>query len=106
MKIRITLIAAALLLTTYCLLPTFSFAQPGSLDLSFGTGGIVTTPVGSYDDVGYSVVLQTDGKLVVAGYSNIGSNDDFALVRYTTNGTLDLTFGTGGKSNDPCRKWF
>jgi hypothetical protein len=52
MKIRITRIAAALFLTTYCLLPTFSSAQPGSLDLSFGTGGIVTTPVGSGDDVG------------------------------------------------------
>jgi uncharacterized delta-60 repeat protein len=43
-----------------------------------------------------SVAIQTDGKLVVAGYSVNGPNDDFALVRYTTNGALDLTFGTGG----------
>jgi uncharacterized delta-60 repeat protein len=96
MKTRITRIAAALLLTTYCLLPTFSFAQPGSLDLSFGTGGIVTTDFGSSADLGNSVAIQTDGKLVVAGYSIIGTNDEFALVRYTTNGALDLTFGTGG----------
>ena len=93
MKTRITRIAAALLLTTCCLLPTFSFAQPGSLDLSFGTGGIVTTDFGSDYDWAYSVAIQTDGKLVVAGTS-LG---DFALTRYNTDGTLDLGFGTGGK---------
>jgi uncharacterized delta-60 repeat protein len=101
MKIRITRIAAALFLTTYCLLPTFSSAQPGSLDLSFGTGGIVTTPIGSGNDGAYSVAIQTDGKLVVAGRSGNGVNTDFALVRYTTNGALDLTFGTGGIVTTP-----
>jgi uncharacterized delta-60 repeat protein len=103
MKTRITRIAAALLLTTYCLLPTFSFAQPGSLDLSFGTGGVVTTDFGGFDDGGYSVAIQTDGKLVVAGWSDNGpiNNSDFALVRYTTNGALDLTFGTGGRVATP-----
>jgi len=73
------------------------FAQPGSLDNSFGTGGKLTTDFGSSDDLGYSVALQTDGKIVVAGYSGSYPNDDFALVRYNTDGTLDNTFGTGGK---------
>jgi uncharacterized delta-60 repeat protein len=100
MKTRITRIASALLLTTYCLLPTFSFAQPGSLDLSFGTGGIVTTPIGPWNEA-YSVAIQTDGKLVVAGVSMITGDWDFALVRYTTNGALDNTFGTGGKVTTP-----
>jgi len=72
------------------------FAQPGSLDNTFGTGGKLTTDFGSSDDLGYSVALQTDGKIIVAGRSNNGL-DDFGLCRYNTNGTLDNTFGTGGK---------
>ena len=73
----------------------------GSLDTTFGTTGIITTPIGTGDDVGYSVAIQSDGKIVVAGSSNNGSNDDFAIVRYNTNGTLDTTFGTTGKITTP-----
>lgn len=72
----------------------------GSLDNSFGNGGIVTTHVGSASDGGYSVTLQSDGKIVVAGYTwdNSQSNQpDFALARYNTNGSLDTSFGNGGK---------
>jgi uncharacterized delta-60 repeat protein len=76
------------------------YTTNGALDLTFGTGGIVTTPVGS-GACGYSVAIQTDGKLVVAGTSVNGGNYDFALVRYTTNGALDLTFGTGGIVTTP-----
>ncbi|MFN7736809.1 MAG: beta strand repeat-containing protein, partial [Pirellula sp.] len=68
----------------------------GSLDSSFGTGGKVTTAVGTSSDQGYSVTLQPDGKIVVGGYSSFGGNWDFALVRYNANGTLDTSFGTGG----------
>jgi len=60
-------------------------AQPGSLDNTFGTGGIVTTPIGSGTDEGHSVAIQSDGKILVAGYSGVYPNYDFALVRY--NGT-------------------
>lgn len=72
----------------------------GSLDTTFGTGGIVTTPIGSSDDGANSVVIQSDNKIVAAGYSfgPIGSgNSFFALVRYNPDGSLDTTFGTGGK---------
>ncbi|MFN6130640.1 MAG: beta strand repeat-containing protein, partial [Planctomycetota bacterium] len=69
----------------------------GTLDTSFGTGGMVTTAIGTSTDFGYSVTIQPDGKIVVAGYARIGSTDDFALVRYNANGTLDTSFGTGGK---------
>ncbi len=69
----------------------------GSLDTTFGTGGIVTTSLGSHDDYAYALGIQSDGKLVAAGYSNNGSNLDFALVRYNADGSLDTTFGTGGK---------
>ena len=69
----------------------------GSLDTSFGQGGKVLTDIGSHNDLLYALALQPDGKLVAAGYSSNGSDDDFALVRYNPNGTLDTTFGTGGK---------
>ncbi len=69
----------------------------GSLDTAFGTGGKVTTAIGYGIDLAYAVAIQTDGKIVVAGGSNNASNEDFALVRYNSNGSLDTTFGTGGK---------
>lgn len=72
-------------------------AQPGSLDNTFGTGGKVTTTFGTADDYGNSVAIQSDGKIVVAGISKPGTNFDFALVRYNSDGTLDNTFGTSGK---------
>jgi uncharacterized delta-60 repeat protein len=71
------------------------YNQNGSLDAAFGTGGIVTTPVG-FGGIARSLVLQPDGKLLAAGMASNGSDMDFELVRYTTSGTLDVTFGTGG----------
>jgi uncharacterized delta-60 repeat protein len=53
--------------------------------------------VGS-DATGYGAALQNDGRILVAGYANNGANDDFALVRYKANGTLDTAFGTAGKA--------
>ncbi|HEX9676996.1 MAG TPA: hypothetical protein VGA07_13560, partial [Anaerolineales bacterium] len=72
------------------------FNTDGSLDTSFDGDGIVITAVGSGDDLGYSLGLQSDGKIVLAGVSNNGSNDDFAVVRYNTDGSLDASFGSGG----------
>ena len=73
-------------------------AASGDLDLSFGVGGKVTTAIGTKDDIGYSVALQPDGKIIVAGYTINASNiADFALARYTAGGALDTGFGTGGK---------
>jgi uncharacterized delta-60 repeat protein len=69
----------------------------GSLDTSFGTGGKVVTPVGNTYDEALAVAIQADGKFVVAGISHNGANNDFSLVRYNTNGSLDNSFGTGGK---------
>ena len=70
----------------------------GSLDSSFGTSGKVTTDIGTTsDDYVYAVAVQSDGKILVSGYSNRGGTYDFTLVRYGTTGSLDTTFGTGGK---------
>jgi uncharacterized delta-60 repeat protein len=68
----------------------------GTLDSSFSVDGIVKTDVASGDEEAYSVVLQSDGKIVVAGYSNNGSDNDFAVVRYNTDGSLDNTFSGDG----------
>jgi uncharacterized delta-60 repeat protein len=66
----------------------------GSLDATFGTGGKVTTDFSGMNDSGRAVAIQTDGKIVVAGYA---SSLDFALARYNSDGSLDTSFGSGGK---------
>jgi len=69
----------------------------GTLDASFGGDGKVTTPVGTNEQEGLqAIALQPDGKIVVAGVGSNGSNDDFAVVRYNTDGSLDTTFGGDG----------
>ena len=79
---------------------TFALARfnpNGSLDSSFGSGGKVTTAIGSTLDIAEAIALQPDGKLVAAGSARTGSGDVFALARYETNGSLDTGFGSGGK---------
>ena len=68
----------------------------GSLDTSFHSDGIVTTDIGSIDDSAQSVSIQSDGKIVAAGYSDDGSNYVFAVVRYNTDGSLDTSFDSDG----------
>ena len=90
----------------------------GTLDADTVTGfgaahtGIVITPIGSGFDSAYALGIDTDGRIVAAGYSDNGSNVaagysdngsnyDFALVRYNANGTLDSTFGNSGMVTTP-----
>ncbi len=74
-----------------------AFAAPGDLDSSFGAGGIVTTDFGGRDTA-HAIARQSDGKLIVAGQKEpVGTNFDFALARYNADGSLDSSFGTGGK---------
>jgi uncharacterized delta-60 repeat protein len=72
----------------------------GTLDASFGSNGEVITAFSrGSTDVGEAMVLQADGKIVVAGETNPAKTtyNDLALVRYKANGTLDTSFGSGGK---------
>jgi uncharacterized delta-60 repeat protein len=69
----------------------------GTLDSTFGSGGKVTTPIGTARDDANALAIQPDGKIVLAGASDTGSYSDFALARYNTNGTLDTSFGNNGK---------
>lgn len=69
----------------------------GALDSSFGTLGKVITDTGG-DDRARAVVFQPNGKIVAAGLQTSAATFmDFSLARYNSNGTLDTTFGTGGK---------
>lgn len=87
------------------------FNPNGSLDNTFGSAGKVITNFGkgsggggsgatSYD-AATAVAIQKDGKIVVAGYSNVDNKEflafDFAIARYKPDGTLDKTFGADGK---------
>jgi uncharacterized delta-60 repeat protein len=78
--------------------PALLMAQAGSLDPTFGTGGIVTTSFSGFDDAVANVtVIQSDGKILVAG--QVPSSQNFGqvgLARYNTDGSLDSSFGTGG----------
>jgi uncharacterized delta-60 repeat protein len=73
-------------------------AQAGSLDPTFGNGGIVITPFnGENDAVANAAAIQSDGKILVAGVIPNSQNfPELGVARYNTNGTLDSTFGTGG----------
>jgi len=65
-----------------------------SLDTSFGSGGVTRTDFTGQFDLAEALLLQPDGRIVVAGTSNV----HFALARYDSAGALDPTFGTGGKT--------
>jgi uncharacterized delta-60 repeat protein len=68
-----------------------------ALDNTFGGGtGIVKTDLGGGSvDKGLCMALQPDGKILVAGYTDDAGTEDFAVVRYNSNGTIDNTFGGG-----------
>ena len=75
------------------------YTADGSLDTSFADSGKVTTNVGTKYASAESVTIQSDGKIVVAGDSfNASGNNDFAVVRFNANGTLDMSFNETGKA--------
>lgn len=79
------------------------YLPEGDPDLGFGGTGYVLTDIGTGDDRAMSVALQPDGKIVVAGSTQdeFQFDSDFALVRYNDDGSLDATFGNGGKVVTP-----
>jgi uncharacterized delta-60 repeat protein len=80
--------------------PVFALARfntNGTLDTSFGSQGVVLTNVNaSADAAGRGIVIQPDGKILVAGYGRSGSTTEFVVARYDSNGTLDSSFGSSG----------
>jgi len=71
-------------------------AAAAGLDPSFGTGGIVTTTVAQGSVQASKLVQEPDGRLVVVGTIGSGLMEQIVLARYTVDGALDPSFGSGG----------
>ncbi|HEX8189042.1 MAG TPA: delta-60 repeat domain-containing protein, partial [Pyrinomonadaceae bacterium] len=94
---KITPILAAALALFCALPPAGARAAAAGLDLTFGDGGKVLTDFPEVNDIPADAALQPDGRLVVVGYTEGPTSADFALARYNADGTLDPSFGAGGK---------
>lgn len=76
-------------------------AQQGSLDFSFGNQGKTVASINNNNELGSSVIIQQDGKLLVGGFCNTGNNNDFALMRFNVDGTIDNSFDFDGSAVVP-----
>ena len=88
-----------LVLAALLAIPFAINAQPGTLDPTFDVDGKVTTDLGfaTYDEA-FAIAIQADGAILAAGTSGYSGTQDFAVVRYLTDGSPDLSFGSGGVS--------
>jgi uncharacterized delta-60 repeat protein len=87
----------ALVLSASLAIAAAAWAAGGDLDPLFGTGGIVTTTIGSQGAEAQGVAIQSDGRIVVVGSCGVQTTDtDLALARYLPDGTVDASFGSGG----------
>ena len=79
------------------------YLPTGDPDLAFGGTGYVLTDIGTGGDIARGVALQSDGRIVVCGSAEDAAQfrHDFAVVRYLSDGTLDASFGTGGRVITP-----
>jgi len=69
----------------------------GTLDETFGNNGKVTLDIGGNDDRLFKICVLGDGKILAGGFTQNSSNqNDYLLLRYLSNGTLDNTFGSNG----------
>ncbi|SFL25038.1 M10 family metallopeptidase C-terminal domain-containing protein [Azotobacter beijerinckii] len=86
--------------STYFDLSVIQLNADGTLDTSFGTGGEATADIDGNDDLGNSLLVQPDGKILVAGRSyNPGYDTEFSVARLNANGSLDASFGSDGKAS-------
>lgn len=79
----------------------------GSVDGTFGTGGVASLPVTQIDNKFWNVGLQSDGSIIASGHLDQGLtgggqfNQDVLVARFTPEGALDNSFGTGGTVVEP-----
>lgn len=77
------------------------FNANGSLDTSFANGGVIDDNFGLNSVEGNGITVQSDGKILVSGTFDSGSDFDYVVARYHEDGTLDTTFdGDGYKTID------
>src|SRR6185295_4210266 len=74
---------------------------PGTLDTSFGTGGIVTTAVPSGSATAANAIALSGTNILLAGHSRISGKLTITVAQYTSSGALDPAFGTGGIVTTP-----
>ncbi len=72
------------------------YSADGVLDSSFGTAGITLHDVGGFADRINAMALDSNGNVVVAGYALDADGRNFLIARFTADGVLDTSFGTGG----------
>jgi uncharacterized delta-60 repeat protein len=74
------------------------FSATGTLDSTFGASGFAIAGVGGDDETAHAVLVQTDGKLVLAGesYDSSTGGSDFAVTRLSAAGAVDSSFGSSG----------
>jgi uncharacterized delta-60 repeat protein len=74
------------------------YNSDGTMDSTFGTGGLATYEGGYGNDGFRDVAVQVDGKIIISGYTKTSKDFDVLTARYNGDGTLDDTFGTKGIS--------
>ncbi len=75
------------------------YNEDGSIDTTFGTSGKVTINSGNNEDYAVAIAVQSDGKIVMGGYTYVGDNPlryDFVAVRLNIDGTFDNNYGNNG----------
>src|SRR5918999_1292608 len=93
-RLTLTLVGTVVLVVT---IASPAAAPPGDLDPTFDGDGKVTTDVAGSFDQAFGMAIQGDGKIVAAGVAVVSGADDFALARYNSDGSLDITFDGDGK---------
>ncbi|MBP6333954.1 MAG: T9SS type A sorting domain-containing protein [Bacteroidia bacterium] len=74
------------------------YDRNGNLSSNFGSGGKISTDISGEDDYGNSIAVQTDGKIIMAGYTgDVLAGTKFAMIRYDSLGQIDVGFGLNGK---------
>jgi uncharacterized delta-60 repeat protein len=74
------------------------YQQDGMLDTTFGNAGKLVFDMGSASETATSLSIQSNGKMLVAGYLEGTRNTDFAIVRFTSDGMADSLFSDDGKA--------
>jgi uncharacterized delta-60 repeat protein len=93
---RTCVVAVGIILLLPFFLSTSVWAGDGDLDSSFGVGGIVKTGFGDGNGgFGRAVTIDSQDRIIAVGDND--TQQQFAVVRYSPNGSLDSSFGQGGK---------
>ncbi len=87
---------SAILVLFFCLFSSLPALAVDKIDTEFGTDGFAVKDFGLGDDEALALTVQSDGKILVAGYSSDGAVQNVAVARYLADGTLDTSFSNDG----------